>query len=392
MKRVALSSLALAMVGAASAAHAQSSVTLYGIIDAGISYTHNVVNSSGGNASSQIGLTDGTMSNDRWGLKGTEDLGGGLQTVFQLENGFDVKNGTLGQSNREFGRQAFVGLSSATMGTVTVGRQYDPLVDMVQPLTEDNYFGSIFGTPGDVDNYDDNFRVDNSIKYVTPSYSGLQFEGMYAFGGVAGSTSAGESYSAAASYTNGGLGLAGGYFYTKTQSATGFTSTADLNADSAINTSFSENARSLGIGRFGAQYAFGNFTVGGSYSNVQYRPVSGLALFTGNETFNAGSAFVNYQLNQATLLGLGYTYMKSTGVTSANYNEVSLGSDYNLSKRTDLYVVAAYEKANGTSLSGDGTASSPLSVVSANASIGSYGNPSATNTQELVIVGIRTKF
>lgn len=386
MKRVALSSLALAMLGTASAAHAQSSVTLYGIIDAGLAYTHNVATSTG-NASSQYGFNDGTMSGDRWGLKGTEDLGGGLQTVFQLENGFDVANGKLGQGSREFGRQAFVGLSSATAGTVTLGRQYDPLVDMVQPLTEDNYFGSIFGTPGDVDNYDNNFRVNNSVKYVSPTYSGIQFEGMYAFGGVAGSTSSGMSYGASVSYTNGGLGLAGGYFYTKSSSATAFSSTADTNTDDAINAGFSDYARSLGIGRFGGQYAFGNFTVGASYSNVQYKPLSGLAVFTSTETFNAGSAYVNYQLNPATLLGLGYTYMKSSGVTSANYNEVSLGSDYNLSKRTDLYAVFAYEKANGSAISADGT-----SVVGADASIGSYGNPSGNDTQELLILGIRHKF
>jgi len=392
MKRVALSSLALAMLGAASAAHAQSSVTLYGIIDAGIAYSHNNATTDGagnitGNAASQVGFNDGTLSGDRWGLKGTEDLGGGLQTVFQLENGFNVATGKLSQGGREFGRQAFVGLSSATQGTVTLGRQYDPLVDMVQPLTEDNYFGSIFGTPGDVDNYDNNFRVNNAVKYVSPTFNGLQVEGMYAFGGIAGSTSAGSTYSVAVSYANGGLSLAGGYFYTKTDSDTGFVSTADSNEDAAINQGYSASARSLGIGRFGAQYAFGNFTVGGSYSNVQYRPLAGLAVFTGNENYNAGSAFVNYQLNPATLLGLGYTYMKTTGVTKANYNQISLGSDYNLSKRTDLYAVFAYQKANGDALSADGTA-----VVGADASIGSYGSPSGNDTQELLILGIRHKF
>ena len=386
MKRVALSSLALAMLGTVSAAHAQSSVTLYGIIDAGIAYTHNNATSTG-NAASKVGFNDGTMSGDRWGLKGAEDLGGGLQTVFQLESGFDVANGTQSQGKREFGRQAFVGLSSATSGTVTLGRQYDPLVDMVQPLTEDNYFGSIFGTPGDVDNYYNNFRVNNAIKYVSPVFGGLQVEGMYALGGVAGQTSAGQSYSLAVSYTNGGLGLAGGYFYTKTSSTTGFASTADDNQDDAINTAFSAGARSLGIGRVGGQYAIGPFTFGGSYSNVQYRPLAGQGLFTSNETFNSGSVFLNYQLNPALLVGAGYTYLKSSGVTKANYNQFSLGSDYNLSKRTDLYAVAAYEQANGKSLSPDGS-----SVVSADASIGSYGSPSGTNTQGMLIVGIRHKF
>ena len=385
MKRVALSSLALALLGAASAAQAQSSVTLYGIIDAGIAYTHNNATSTG-NQVSKIGFNDGTMSGDRWGLKGTEDLGGGLKTVFQLENGFDVANGTASQGSRDFGRQAFVGLSSDTNGTVTLGRQYDPLVDMVQPLTEDNYFGSIFGTPGDVDNYDNNFRVNNAVKYVSPVFCGFQVEGLYAFGGVAGQTSAGQSYSLAVSYTNGGLGLAGGYFYTKTNSVTAFGSTADTNEDAAINQAYSEGARSLGIGRVGGQYAFGAFTVGGSYSNVQYRPLAD-ALYGSNETYNAGSAFANFQLNPALLLGAGVTYMKSSGNTKANYTQFSLGSDYNLSKRTDLYAVAAWEKANGQSL--DPTTGD---AVSADASIGSYGSPSGTDTQGLLILGIRHKF
>jgi predicted porin len=72
-------------------------------------------------------------------LKGEEDLGGGLKAIFQLENGFDPGTGKLNQGGREFGRQAFVGLTRDQWGTVTLGRQYDPLVDMVQGITADNY-------------------------------------------------------------------------------------------------------------------------------------------------------------------------------------------------------------------------------------------------------------
>ena len=388
MKRIALSSLALAMLGATSLAQAQSSVTLYGIIDSSVAYSHNNATPNGNAASKFSMMGSGAMSGDRWGMKGVEDLGGGLKTVFQLENGFDEANGSFNQGGREFGRQAFVGLSSDISGTVTLGRQYDPVVDMVQPMTEDNYFGSIFGTPGDVDNYDNNFRVDNAVKYVSPNYNGLQLEGMYALGGIAGQTTAGESYSLAASYTHGGLGVSGGYFYTKTSSDTLFSSTADTNdGDTAINSAFADGAHSLGIGRIAVQYAFGSFTMGGSYSNVKYRPLANVGLFSNTETFNSGSTFVNYQVNPATLLGLGYTYMKSSGVTSANYNQISLGSDYNLSKRTDLYAELAYQKANGDALNSDGTA-----VVSADASIGSFGSPSGNSTQGLLIMGIRHKF
>jgi predicted porin len=123
-------------------------------------------------------------------------------------------------------------------------------------VTADNYFGSIFCTPGDVDNYHNNFRVSNAIKYVSQTFGGVQVEGLYALGGVAGQTSAGQSYGLAVSYTQGGLGLAGGYFYSKTNnSAASFNSTADTNnGDTAINQVFADGARSLSIGRLGAQY------------------------------------------------------------------------------------------------------------------------------------------
>ena len=119
---------------AASAAHAQSSVTLYGLIDAGLMYTNNVKTSATSHGS-LFQATSGTVNGSRFGLRGAEDLGGGLKAIFVLENGFNVQNGKLGQNGRMFGRQAFVGLSSSDFGTVTLGRQYDSLVDFVAPLS-----------------------------------------------------------------------------------------------------------------------------------------------------------------------------------------------------------------------------------------------------------------
>src|SRR5471030_3350083 len=111
-KEIVLSTVPLAIVFASIQAHAQNSVTLYGIIDTGFTYTHN----SGGSAS-QFGLSSGNESGSRWGLKGSEDLGGGLKTIFQLENGFNSTTGKLSQGGREFGRPAFVGLSGTSWGT-----------------------------------------------------------------------------------------------------------------------------------------------------------------------------------------------------------------------------------------------------------------------------------
>ncbi len=205
-RKLALSIAIFAAALASTQAHAQNSVTLYGIIDTGFTYTHN----SGGSAS-QFAMTSGNESGSRWGLKGAEDLGGGLKTIFQLENGFNSTTGNLGQGGREFGRQAFVGLTDTRWGTVyALGRQYDPVVDLVQPVQGDNYLGGIFTSPGDVDNADNSARFDNAVKWASPTWGGLTAEAMYAAGGVAGSTSNGTSYAAALAYNTGPLALAAG--------------------------------------------------------------------------------------------------------------------------------------------------------------------------------------
>jgi len=100
----------------ATMAHAQSSVTLYGLIDAGITYTNN----QRGHSNWQE--TSGSVNGSRWGLRGAEDLGGGLKAIFTLENGFNINNGTLGQQSRMFGRQAYVGLSAAVADGYAIRR------------------------------------------------------------------------------------------------------------------------------------------------------------------------------------------------------------------------------------------------------------------------------
>jgi predicted porin len=393
MKRFALTSLSLALLGAAGAAQAQSSVTLYGVIDAGLGY----VSRANTNGDHLYGMINGNLSGDRWGLKGQEDLGGGLKAIFQLESGFDVGTGKLNQGGREFGRQAYVGLTGNQWGTVTLGRQYDPSVDMVQGITADNYFGSIMATPGDVDNYDNDLRVSNSVKYVSPVFAGFQFEGLYAFSNLAGTTGQGQTWGAAATYNNGPLGLAASYLYANNPSTgrpvtqadgsnTGWNSpSSDSLFLSPVNIGY-QTAHSISIARAAGQYALGPVTFGASYSFAQYVS-DGHSTFTSQEKFSTGNAFVNYQLTPAMLLGLGYTYTKASGDTSAHYNQVSLGADYSLSKRTDLYAVGAWQQASGTQKNADGKTTSD-----AQASIGSYGYSSGADHQEIVIVGIRHKF
>uniref|UniRef100_E1TDL7 Porin Gram-negative type n=1 Tax=Burkholderia sp. (strain CCGE1003) TaxID=640512 RepID=E1TDL7_BURSG len=390
MKRIALSTLSLALLGATGVAHAQSSVTLYGLIDESIQFAHNTVDATGANKN-QVGLVAGNLQGSRWGLKGTEDLGGGLKAIFQLENGFDPNNGRLGQGSRMFGRQAYVGLTGDQWGTVTLGRQYDPLVDLVQPLTADNYFGSTFTTPGDVDNNDNSSRTNNAVKYTSPVWGGFQFEGMYAFGGVAGQTGAGQTWSGAATYATGPFSIAAGYFRAEnphtaapTRAAFGSSSTSDGTFDNQINGAYAA-AKSIGIASVAVQYVAGPFTANARYSNAQYKP-DAQSGFGSTEKYNVAGAYLGYQATPALLVGVGYTYTKASGDASATYHQVSLGGDYNLSKRTDIYLVGAYQHASGDQRAANGA------LVSAGAAVGSYSYNSASSSQEVVSLGIRHKF
>ncbi|MCQ4437380.1 porin, partial [Clostridioides difficile] len=111
-----------------------------------------------------------------------------------------------------------------------------------------------------------------------------------------------------------------------------------------------------------------------------------LSAFSQNAKFNTGSAFFNWQFSPALRAGVGYNYTSLTGPASAHYNQVNLGADYALSKRTALYALFGYQKASGNTLNANGA------VVKAAASVGAYGVNSGTDTQELAIVGIRHKF
>ncbi|MEI6001776.1 porin [Paraburkholderia bengalensis] len=404
MKRILFSCLSLALLSAMDVSHAQSSVTLYGEIDDAISFVHNSVDANGNNAN-QWGLLAGNLSGSRWGMKGTEDLGGGLKGIFQLEGGFDPNNGKMGSyatGTKLFGRQAYVGLAERAYGTFTLGRQYDPIVDLVQPLTADYYFGSVFTSPGDVDNNDNSSRTNNAVKYLSPVWSGFQIEGMYAFGGVAGATGAAQTWSGAATWAGGPFGVAAGYLRMNngnTLASRGLTpatagvgpgtwnpnGTSDgMFVGSTINSGY-QSAKSIDITSAAAQYAAGPYTFNIRYSFVQYKP-DGFSAFREQEKYHVAGGYAGYQASSALLLGLGYIYQHGAGDTSATYHQVSLGADYALSKRTDLYLIGAYQHANGTQRI-DGT-----TTATATASIGSYGFQSASSSQELVALGIRHKF
>lgn len=389
MKPLSRLAIPTALALAAAGAHAQSSVTLYGIVDAGIAYVHNAQGTNGQNQSTLVKFASGNLSGSRWGLRGVEDLGSGLSAIFQLENGFNVGTGALGQGSREFGRKAIVGLASNTWGTLTLGRQYDPLVDLVQSITEDGPFGGVFGTPGDLDNYDNSLRVSNSLKYTSPLIAGLQFEALYGLGGVAGATGSAQTYSFGAAYATGPLSLAAGYFFanggnTVASGVRTWGSSSDSLFNTVINQGYA-SANSIQIVRAGGQYAIGAVTFGLAYSNTQYGS-DAFSTFRDTAKFNNGSAFVNYQFTPALRAGVGYNYTSLTGPASAHYNQVNLGGDYALSKRTELYALAGYQKASGNTIGTSGKA------IAAQASIGDFGVNSGSDEQVLLALGIRHKF
>jgi predicted porin len=373
--------IALAVSSAVAVpAFAQNSVTLYGIIDAGINYTNN----SGGHALWQ--MSSGILQGSRWGLKGTEDLGGGTKAIFQLENGFNVFNGKLGQGSLEFGRQAYVGLTNNTYGTLTLGRQYDPIVDIVQPTTFNGQWGAFFSHPSDIDNTDNGFRVNNSVKYVSPSWAGLQAEGFYAFGGVAGQFRQNSTIAGGLSYTNGPLYVGAAYFYARNPSTQfpdgNFEPSTPTTPTTSSTGAFGYvgsplNMQTVGVG---ASYVIGPVQFGGDFTNVRFQDANSIL---GNTVwFNDYEIWGNWHLTPAATLGLGYTYtdghVDANGGATPKYNQVNAIADYALSKRTDVYVMGIYQHAS------DG--------AYADIYQGLAGDQSTTPNQVVVRFGMRHKF
>lgn len=370
--------LVLASLGAfAGIAHAQSSVTLYGLIDEGFNYTSNVK----GNDAFQ--LESGDLQGSRWGLKGNEDLGNGLRAIFQLENGFNVNTGALGQGGLEFGRQAYVGLASNTAGALTLGRQYDSVVDDLAPLTANgNWAGELFSHPFDNDNTDNSFRINNSVKYTSVNYSGFQFTGLYGFSNTAGAFSDNSAWSLGATYANGPLSVAAAYLNLSHPGATcggAVTGTVgDPNTCTGSEATFT--AAKQQTGGLGASYVFGQATVS----------------LTGSETYvtSPGSSLrfinvegnVHYFVTPAVALGAMYVYTHvanngssfSSEARTGIFNTIGLMADYYLSKKTDVYVQAVADIGSQSEV---GYVTVP----------GTTGD-SSSRSQVVARIGIREKF
>ncbi|CAH2810263.1 MAG: Outer membrane porin [uncultured Caballeronia sp.] len=381
--------LALAALGTfAGAAQAQSSVTLYGIVDAGFAYVNNI----GGNKLYETSA--GNLQGDRWGLRGTENLGGGLKALFVLENGFNAFSGKLGQGGDEFGRQAYVGLSSQ-FGTVTLGRQYDSVVDYTGAFEAGSQWASFYAAhPGDLDNLNNSNRTNNSIKYASNNYSGITFGGLYSLGGVAGQFNRNQIFSGGVGYAQGPLSLGAAYLNVKNPNFSFFgnnstsSTTATNMGGSQVYSGFA-SAKTQQVISAGGAYTFGPATVGATYSNTQFKDLGQTGVTGqpagsatgGNAKFHNAELNFKYQLTPALLLGAAYDYTKAYSIANEKIHQGVLGADYFLSKRTDLYAEAIYQHASGTNSVG-GAATAQINTLSA----------SSTSNQAAAVVGIRHKF
>ncbi len=350
--------LALAVLGAfAGAANAQTNVTVYGVIDAGIS------RETGGANGSVWNLASGVQSGNRLGFKGTEDLGGGLKANFQLENGFNVDTGTQRQGAL-FGRQAFVGLSG-NFGAVNLGRQYNPLflaMDSVDPFgtglsgatTNLMVPGTVFDGQGNPD-----VRVNNSITYSSPNVSGFSANALYGFGEQAGDTAKGRTYALSANYANGPLAAVFAYSNTN---------------DTAASPS-SAKAWLLG----------GTYDFGVAKAHLAYESEKADATF--GDVNVAGADFRDWMVGVSAPVGGGTvmaSYIKKTDKTNNNFGakQYAIGYTYPLSKRTNLYTSYGH-------ITNDANANF---VVSDASSGGANSVPNNGQSSNAFAVGVRHTF
>jgi GBP family porin len=164
---------------AATAAQAQSSVTLYGILDGGLRYQS--ISLANDSSVTNFGGAYGVQSGNRFGLRGVEDIGNGNKVLFQLENGFDIGNGTVQQGGRLFGRQAWVGAAGNSWGDVRLGRMTnlasDWLVGGIDPFSAG--FGQL--NMGHAFTSGNTLRLDNTLMYRSPVMNGFQAGLGYSF-------------------------------------------------------------------------------------------------------------------------------------------------------------------------------------------------------------------
>lgn len=360
--------LALWLASLSGVVHAQGSVTFYGVLDTGIDFASNV------DGQRLVQMSAGVSCASLFGLRGVEALGDGLSAVFRLESGFSSTNGSL-DGGLEYSRNAYAGLSSATAGTVTIGRQWDPVVDLIAPYSLNQAFGGwYFSHPNDMDDFDNGYSIPNAVKYTSPNLGGFTAEVLYSFGGHAGRFSNDSAYSGAVRYKNGPFSAGAGYLRINDpesavvgyQDAPGYTN--------AVYGNYLANARSQGIFGAGVSYALGAVKLMGDFTDVDFQQGD-----DGQDVkFQNYEVALAYAATPVLNLAAGYTYTMgrdhATG-EEPSYRQVNLIAEYELSKRTAVYAMASLQKAGG------GAAAQVVGF-----------DPSSGTTEEVTRIGMRHTF
>jgi predicted porin len=391
--------VAAAALSAAIPAFAQSSVTLYGVVDNGIGYQNNAAtlgSTTGGHSATK--MTSGVWLGDRFGLKGSEDLGGGTKAIFQLEEGFSGATGAMSVSNTMFSRTALVGMTNPAFGTLTAGRQYASYYQFLTPYSPTTWLTGFYGAhPGDVDGLDSIYRANNTLVYTSPTMYGFSASGSYSLGGVAGSFNAGSTWSVALQYVNGPLGAAAAFSRINNSTPGGgafgaASTTSNAGAEIGVSavTNGYQTARAQQRVGVGALYKFSpSWDVSATYTNVQYIAGSG-SLFHDTAIFNTGGVVLHWEPSTHWDFAGGYSYTratKSNGISSnAQYQQFNLSQYYSLSKRTGIYVLEAYQHATGQTLAPN-SAGNGVVAIDATATIGDGFQTSPSSGRNMFAAG-----
>jgi len=343
------------------AAHAQSSVTLYGIADMYGQYARS-------DDASITRLQSGGLSGSRLGFKGLEDLGGGLSADFVLEMGLAMDTGSLGQGGLAFGRQAFVRISDQNLGRLSLGRQYSSLyvaTDEFSAFSSSGYgpstaviggFGGYEPVGGSSDSATGSGgpgRLNNSVAYVSPSWGGFRIGATGGFGEVVNGAGDNRVWDAFVRYTKGGFD-------------------AIISFDDDQGGAVTPDAhRRTWTGA--AKYALGNWQVLGGYLYTQDRSPA-------NQSGSGAWLGMGYTFG-ASLVEVQYVENNPRYIDDAKTQALGVGYEYNFSKRTTLYSALTYFKNGGNAGNGRASFSIPNGL----------GNPDANDYTE-VVAGMRFRF
>jgi predicted porin len=312
-------------------AQAQSSVTVYGLIDSGVEFV-NHANAAGNNV---VRLSSGMMNTSRIGFRGTEDLGGGLKAVFQLENGFKLDTGSFdGDTNQLFNRQSTVGLEGG-FGRVVMGRSFSTTYDFILPFDPMGYSAnySWVTSAGTTGGRKDGMPtgVSNLVKYQG-EFSGVKVGAMYGFGEVAGETSNGAKYGV-------GLGWGSGPFsVAATYDRVNSTTAASVAYDRATSAHLAAGYQLSDAWKFNLGYRYYKKTLATGATDLR-------------SDFIWGGVTYKFTPAMSVIGAIYYQNIKNVA-NDADPIMYSLRLKYAMSKRTDLYLSTAYAKAKNNQLVG----------------------------------------